>query len=103
MIEAPGYLMFLESKENSAMFRDSEMRILKRYCSENDGVIRFMFVGDNQVAEMRFGPSEYDRMLLSRTPHEFVLYKASDDIEKQPKKLKFSSFKEAYNHILNET
>ena len=104
MLSDPGYMTFLESKDSdSAFFKDSEIRAIKKYCQENDGVVRFSFVGDCNTAELQFGPSLYDRLILTRTFTGYVLRLKSEDYEVQSKKIEFQSFKEMMDYVKSET
>lgn len=104
MLDTPGYMVFLESKEaDSAMFKDSEIRAIKKYCQENDGVVRFSYVGNCHTAELQFGPSLYDRLILTRTFTGYVLRLKSEDYNTSSKKYEFQSFKEMMDYIDDET
>lgn len=98
-----GFELFLESETKSNIFLDSEIRQLKRYCHDNDGVIKLVFVGDNQVAEMQFGPSLYDRVQMIRKPRGYVLVMSSDDLDTGTAQETFNSFKEALRYLESET
>jgi len=99
----PGYITFMESKSTSAMFLDSEIRLIKKYCNDNDGIVRFNFIGDSQVANMQFGPSLYDRVELIRRPDCYRLRMKSNDIDTKPVSEDFKSFKEALKFLEEES
>ena len=99
----PTFMTFMESKTYTSMFLDSEIRILKKYCNDNDGVIRFHFVGDTQVASMQFGPSLYDRVEITRKNNGYAMVLKSEDIDVGIERLSFTSFKEVMRYLEEET
>lgn len=99
----PGYITFMESKSSSAMFLDSEIRLIKKYCNDNDGIVRFNFVGDSQVANMQFGPSLYDRVELIRRQDCYRLRLKSNNVDVNNISEDFTSFKEALKFLEEES
>lgn len=99
----PNYMLFLESKTQTGQFLDSEVRLLKRYCHDNDGVMNMFFVGDNQVAEMQFEPSEFDRLEVIRKPDRYTLKLMSDGKVGGAKKIDFTSFENLLKFVEEET
>lgn len=102
-MDKPTYMTFLESKNQVGQFLDSEVRILKRYCHDNDGVVKLFFIGDNQVAEMQFSPGEWNRLEVIRKPDKYVLKLLSDGRVTNGKKLDFSSFEDLMKFVEEET
>ena len=93
----------MESKSSSAMFLDSEIRLIKKYCNDNDGIVRFNFVGDSQVANMQFGPSLYDRVELIRRQDCYRLRLKSNNVDVNNISEDFTSFKEALKFLEEES
>ena len=102
-LKEPSYVLFVESKNSSAMFLDSEIRLIKKYCADNEGIVRFHFIGDSQVASMQFQPSLYDRVDLIRKKDQYILVLKSENIEVGTEKETFNSFKEMMRFLEEET